>query len=256
MPHATNRVAGESSSISFRPSNAEKKQLIHRGRYTEVWRSEHPLTGEPIAIKCTAHTGPPDEDARQRLLNEARTTRRLEHENIMRIFEIGMEDSGHVFFTMPLLDGSLAEFSNAGRELRQSEFADVVIDISRALVATHRSGVVHGDVRPENIVYHSRGSGRRWVLTDFGIAASANGFGSGTAPFTAPELYSEGSAPSVATDTYAFAMTLLAILRQTQLTSEAMLTIRSQLNRFLRNSDRLRPVSITALALAVIDATC
>jgi hypothetical protein len=102
---------------------------------------------------------------RERLLREARTLARLSHPNVVTVFDVGTHH-GHLFLAMELVDGgSLTGWLRERRE--PDEIIDRMIEAGRGLAAAHSAGVVHRDVKPDNILIGSDGRAR---VTDFGLA--------------------------------------------------------------------------------------
>jgi serine/threonine-protein kinase PpkA len=123
--------------------------------------------GRPVAIKVLATDHTHSEDLVRRFEHEARTIARLDHPHIVNIFDVGRTSSGQIYYTMPYLpNGDLA-----GRNLRDDEAAilDVVRSIADALGYAHEQGIVHRDVKPENVLFDKLD---RPLLADFGIALS------------------------------------------------------------------------------------
>jgi len=123
--------------------------------------------GRPVAIKVLATDHTHSEDLVRRFEHEARTIARLDHPHIVNIFDVGRTSSSQIYYTMPYLpNGDLA-----GRNLRDDEAAilDVVRSIADALGYAHEQGIVHRDVKPENVLFDKLD---RPLLADFGIALS------------------------------------------------------------------------------------
>lgn len=145
----------------------------------------------------------------ERFLREARVAARLNHPNIVAIYDVGQEQ-GQYFFAMQYLEGiSLERYLRQRGPLSGSETVDILIQVASALDYAHQQGVVHRDVKPANIIFQSDG---KVVLTDFGIVKvlsegqqTATGMPVGTLPYMSPEQIVGGSV-SAATDCYALAV--------------------------------------------------
>jgi hypothetical protein len=159
---------------------------------------------------------------RERLLREARTLASLSHANVVTVFDVGTHD-GHLFLAMELVDGG-----NFGAWLRRErrstpEIVDRLLEAGRGLAAAHAAGVVHRDVKPDNILVGRDGRAR---VTDFGLARSDPGADGapdaagraardltrtgtllGTPAYMAPEQW-QRAATGPATDQWAFCATL------------------------------------------------
>ncbi|MEP6508385.1 MAG: serine/threonine-protein kinase [Gemmatimonadales bacterium] len=107
-------------------------------------------------------------DTRERFLREARTAAHLSHPNIVPIYH-AEEIGGHAFFAMGFIEGeSLAQRLSARGPLPAADAVRYLREVAWALAYAHARGVIHRDVKPENILI-DRGSGRA-LMTDFGIA--------------------------------------------------------------------------------------
>ena len=123
--------------------------------------------GRPVAIKVLATDHTQSEELVKRFEHEARTIARLDHPHIVNIFDVGRTSSGQIYYTMPYLpNGDLA-----GRNLRedQSRALEIVRALADALGYAHEQGIVHRDVKPENVLFDKQD---RPMLADFGIALS------------------------------------------------------------------------------------
>ncbi|MCU0615971.1 MAG: serine/threonine protein kinase [Gemmatimonadaceae bacterium] len=166
---------------------------IGRGGMAVVYAARDRRLNRDVAIKVL----PPElayrVDVRERFVREAQTAARLNHPCIVPIYEVDEAD-GLVFFVMALVSGeSLA--TRLARETRPplAFVRDVLAQVSDALAYAHRLGVVHRDIKPDNILLeHLTG---RAVVTDFGIARAAEagarltqtGIAVGTPAFMSPE---------------------------------------------------------------------
>jgi len=123
--------------------------------------------GRPVAIKVLATDHTQSEELVKRFEHEARTIARLDHPHIVNIFDVGRTSSGQIYYTMPYLpNGDLA-----GRSLRedQGRALEIVRALADALGYAHEQGIVHRDVKPENVLFDKQD---RPMLADFGIALS------------------------------------------------------------------------------------
>ena len=145
-----------------------------------------------VAIKALPLHLADDERVRERFLREARTAARLSHPNIVPVHRAD-EIDGRVFFVMGFVDGdSLAQRVAQRGPLPPEEVVGVLHDVADALDEAHRHGIIHRDVKAENILIDHR-TGRAMV-TDFGIARvieaaplTATGLLLGTAQYMSPE---------------------------------------------------------------------
>lgn len=165
-------------------------RLINHGGMSSVYLGEQIALGRHVAIKVMAPHALADETSRRRFENEVRTIARLEHPHVVRIYDVGRTSTGLPYYTMPhLARGHLGRRNLAGDEAQ-------VIATLRALLSAlgyaHSQGVVHRDVKAENVLFDEAD---RPLLADFGIALR-RGFGArvtsaglavGSTAYMAPE---------------------------------------------------------------------
>jgi len=151
------------------PSEIGHYRIIRQlgaGGMGEVFLAEDSTLGRKVAIKMLSETLAGSPQARQRLINEAKAAAALDHPNICSIHEVGEAD-GHVFIVMQYIDGqSLAERIWKA-PLRPGEVVDVGIQVAQALAEAHAAGIIHRDIKPQNIVITPRG---QLKVLDFGLA--------------------------------------------------------------------------------------
>ena len=123
----------------------------------------------PVAVKVLASERAPSDELVQRFEHEARTIARLDHPHIVSIYDVGRTSNGQIYYTMPYLpNGDLAV-----RSLRDNpeRVLEVMRALAEALGCAHDQGIVHRDVKPENVLFDKLD---RPLLTDFGIALSSS----------------------------------------------------------------------------------
>lgn len=164
---------------------------LGRGGMGIVYRARERQLEREVAIKVLPFTLAFDRELVERFLREARTAAALEHTNIVPIYRVGRRGDV-IFFVMKLLRGqSVSDRLKAQGRLTAGETRRVVIETAAALGYAHRRGVVHRDVKPDNLRHDEDG---RCVVTDFGIARSAGatrltttGMSVGTPKYMSPE---------------------------------------------------------------------
>jgi eukaryotic-like serine/threonine-protein kinase len=169
----------------------------------------------PVALKRLAENLSRDDELRARFLREGRLAARLAHPNVVRIFDVG-EDGGRPFIAMEYVDGeTLAELVARSGPIAADEAAGLGVQVCRALAAAHDAGLVHRDVKPQNLLL---GSNRLLKLGDFGIAFGLGGTrltmaGTvlGTAAYLAPEQ-ARGEEVTAAADVYGVGAVLYELL--------------------------------------------
>ncbi|MFI7589451.1 PASTA domain-containing protein [Spongisporangium articulatum] len=178
-----------------------------------------------VALKVMHADFGGDEEYASRFVREARSAARLSHPNIVQVFDQGTDRSepGHelLYLAMEYLPGrTLREVLAERGALTPREASSVMVPLLDALAAAHRGGIVHRDVKPENIILTDDG---RVKVADFGLAkaiaapvpSDAQGQLFGTAAYLAPELVSRGIADHRA-DLYAAGIVLFELLTGAQ----------------------------------------
>ena len=162
---------------------------LGRGGMGVVYLARDVQLDRLVAIKLLPPERALDEALRERFVREARLAAKLSHPNIIPIFAVDQTD-GFVFYVMAYVDGeTLGERVRARGPMAASEATRVLREVAWALGHAHAQGVVHRDVKPDNIMLE-RGSGRA-LVTDFGIAAALGADGgaevAGTPEYMSPE---------------------------------------------------------------------
>lgn len=140
-------------------------RVIGHGGMSTVYLAEQESLGRKVALKVMLAEALADEVSRARFENEARTIARLEHPNIVGIFEVGRTQDDLPFYSMPHLShGHLGQRKLAGD---QPKVAAILRSLLQALDYAHVRGVVHRDVKAENVLFDDAD---RPMLADFGIA--------------------------------------------------------------------------------------
>lgn len=191
------------------------RSLLGHGGMGRVWLAEDELLNRQVALKELVQNDPESPEclraARMRALGEARAAVRVHHDGVVRVHDVVKQD-GHPWIVMELLPGrTLAEVIRADGPLPVEQVARVGLRLLHALQATHRAGVVHGDVKPGNVHLCPDG---RVVLTDFGIARTAGDEAdlpsrmlAGSPAYTAPERLRDDP-PASASDLFSLGATL------------------------------------------------
>ncbi|MBZ0236325.1 MAG: serine/threonine protein kinase, partial [Deltaproteobacteria bacterium] len=149
---------------------------IGEGGMGAVYRVEHAMLGRPAAVKVLLPEFSRNQEMVNRFFNEARATAGLRHPNIIDVFDFGYCDDGAAFIVMELLQGESlkARLQRVGR-LPWNQAVYFARQVAVALGAAHRAGVIHRDLKPDNVflVPDEEGRGERVKVLDFGIAKLA-----------------------------------------------------------------------------------
>src|SRR5256714_2377329 len=164
---------------------------LGRGGMGVVYLAREVRLDRPVAIKLLPPSKASDPKLRERFLREARTAAKLSHPNVIPIHAVE-EIAEFVFFAMAYIEGeTLTERVRNRGPLAPSEASRVLRDVAWALAYAHGQGVIHRDVKPDNILLENGG---RVLVADFGIASAVAGAGAlttgevvGTPEFMSPE---------------------------------------------------------------------
>lgn len=189
---------------------------IGRGGMGVVYRAVQLQLDRSVALKVLTAEHAEDERFRERFIRESRLLASLEHPNIIPIYEAG-EAEGRFFIAMRYVDGAdLRTLLTRERRLSPSRTVEILAAVAKALDAAHARGLVHRDVKPENILVSSSG---QVYLSDFGLTRRADsqsgltvsGMFVGTPGYATPEQI-EGRPVDARTDVYALGCVIFACL--------------------------------------------
>jgi len=192
------------------------REQIGRGGMGVVWRARDERLGRDVALKVLHPWVADDPELRERFEREAAALARLEHPNVVRLYDV-IENDGQTVLVLELVDGVPLDALIAARPLGWDETRRYGAPVAAALAHAHTRGVVHRDLTPANVLAE-RGTGRV-VVTDFGLArlarssssAPVSGVLAGTPEYWAPEQ-AAGHATGPATDLYALGCILFRML--------------------------------------------
>ena len=179
----------------------ELEQQIGAGSSGTVWRA-HRRGPVPRVVALKRLRSGSDEVDLARIRREAGVLTELDHPHVVRVLEV-IEDGDGLAVAMQFAPGGSLDVMLAERgRLAPGEVVAVAAPIADALASAHRRGIVHGDVKPANVLFTSDGEP---LLSDFGVARTLGRLTSdqiaGTAEYLAPELL-EGEAPGASSDVY------------------------------------------------------
>jgi beta-lactam-binding protein with PASTA domain/predicted Ser/Thr protein kinase len=174
------------------------EERIARGGMATVYRATDTRLDRQVALKIMQPAFADDPEFVSRFTREARASARLSDPHVVAVYDQG-EDDGVVFLAMEYIPGrTLRDLLTIRGRLTPRETVNVMIPVVEALAAAHRAGMVHRDVKPENVLIGDDGRVR---VADFGLARAANASGSnnatrgviiGTVAYLAPEQVSPG----------------------------------------------------------------
>jgi eukaryotic-like serine/threonine-protein kinase len=201
-----------------------KYALVRRlgvGGMGTVWVAHQTVLDVHVAVKVLSlGDEAPDVGAESRMLEEARTAARIGHAAIVRVLDFGRTGQGDPFIVLELLDGEdLADVLARERKLDKFEAVATLLPIAHALAAAHDHGVVHRDVKPENIFLARSEVGVQPKLLDFGVARfvdrpkklTLEGVVLGTPEYVSPQQ-AMGKPVSASADLWSFCVVLYELL--------------------------------------------
>jgi serine/threonine-protein kinase len=193
---------------------------LGEGGMGTVWEVEHRELGRRFALKLLHDATALSAVVVARFRREARTAAAIDHPNVVRVVDYHVDAAVGPFLVMELLLGeSLAEVMSSALPMALRDSLEWLGPVAHALDALHEHGLVHRDVKPENIVRTDGHAGPLVKLVDFGLAAHADGRDRitrqgmmvGTPHYMAPEV-AEGEPASAASDVYSLAVVAFELL--------------------------------------------
>lgn len=229
--------------------------VLGRGGFGEVYEADHPGTGARAAVKVLHGASRLDTGARERLLREGHVLQRLRAPNIVTLLGVGeLADQSPYLIMERLLGHDLAYYLRRDETLPVEQVRTLVTEVAAGLDAAHGAGIVHRDIKPQNLFWAEQLDGsRRWKILDFGVArvvsdldALTAGGVIGTPGYMAPEQ-ARGLSPTPASDVFA-----LGVVLYRALTGRMPFGVGPTLRPTAVARDLLRDVD-DALALALAD---
>lgn len=200
------------------------ERLIKRGGMGAVYIGKHILMEKTVAIKVLHPALALDDDVVRRFSREAKAASRISHPHAVSVTDFGESENGVVFLVMEYLDGlTLKEIIKSEGPMRVDRVAEIVRQVSGALDAAHEQGVVHRDLKSDNIMVAQTNGGEWAKVLDFGIAKIQQGDSRdadltaanlviGTPQYMSPEQCSQSVAIDARSDIYSLGIILYEML--------------------------------------------
>ena len=141
-----------------------------------VYRATDQTMHRPVAVKLVRGVDGVtlDDEVAGRFLREAKNTARVQHENIIEVYDLGRSDQGDMYFVMELLEGeSLSTMLRREGKIKPALAVHIARQMCAALHVAHAAGIIHRDLKPANVMLVQRGNDASYVkVLDFGVAKS------------------------------------------------------------------------------------
>lgn len=198
--------------------NYQVAEVIGRGAMGEVYRASQE-NGPDVAIKFLNPAMSGDPATTERFLREAVVQSRVKSKHVVQMIESGLVDARVPYLVMELLEGrDLAEVLREKKRLGMSASIELVTQVGAALAAADEHGVVHRDLKPQNLFLSERGGERLWKVLDFGVSKLFDsgkdltmGAAIGTPSYMAPEQ-ARGEDVDHRADVFSLAIVLYRVL--------------------------------------------
>lgn len=200
-----------------RIGNFEIIKHLGKGGMGDVYQAVQQPLGRKVALKVLFSNNADDDESRKRFEIEAKAVSRLEHTNIVSLYDYGIVNGLH-YISMQYIDGVCLYDQIPKRGMSVEKVIDYSKQICRGLLYAHKSGIIHRDIKPQNIIIDKNNSCK---ITDFGIAQifreksiTMTGIAVGTPEYMSPEQAS-GKKLTQSTDIYSLGIVMYEMLTGT-----------------------------------------
>src|SRR6185503_14287438 len=200
------------------------EKLIKRGGMGAVYVGKHILMDKTVAIKVLRPSLALDDDVVRRFSREAKAASRISHPHAVSVTDFGESENGVVFLVMEYLDGqTLKEIIKSEGQMGLNRAVEIIRQVSGALDAAHEQGVVHRDLKSDNIMLSQTNGGDWAKVLDFGIAKiqqtetvdadiTAANLVIGTPQYMSPEQCSQSTTIDARSDIYSLGIIIYEML--------------------------------------------
>lgn len=147
--------------------NYQVVDVLGRGGMGAVYKAVQTALDRVVAIKLLPLEISIDRDFADRFVREARTMAKLNHPNIVSVYDFGTTSEGHLYFVMEFVEGTTLHHLIKSTGLKPGQALELIVSICEALHYAHAEGVVHRDIKPANVLVDTKG---RVKVADFGLA--------------------------------------------------------------------------------------
>lgn len=214
VPHSTHEPSPDNPFRGYLIAGCRIDKVIGEGSAAVVYKGHHLALDIPVAVKIlNALQRKTGTQIAKRFLKEARVIARIKHENIVAVMNAG-EERGHSFIVMQYVAGrSLGQVLQDVEKVQLNDFIRYFLDMAAALQAAHEHSVVHGDIKPANILITPAGTA---MLVDFGLVKDlksyetekVKGLAFGTPLYMSPEQAKGEYATDFRSDIYSLGATM------------------------------------------------
>jgi len=171
------RMTGGGSMQNWEPPTVEEAarlfpnyqvvDVLGRGGMGAVYKAVQTALDRVVAIKLLPLEISIDRDFADRFVREARTMAKLNHPNIVSVYDFGTTTEGHLYFVMEFVEGTTLHHLIKATGLKPTQALELIVSVCEALQYAHGEGVVHRDIKPANVLVDTKG---RVKVADFGLA--------------------------------------------------------------------------------------
>ena len=200
-------------------------KVVGRGGYATVWRALDRRQRRVVAVKVLHADQGEDPHRVDRFKRGAKQIQQLDHPHVVRVLGEPDTHRGFHFFVMDYMPGGDLYRAVTSGSIERQRALLAIFQIGSALASAHQRGLIHRDVKPENILLDEQGNAR---LTDFDLVWAADSTGGtrtgamGTIVYSAPEAMADASRVDLRADVYSLAMTTIFVLNERKLTDKVV----------------------------------
>lgn len=226
MPHA-HKTARRIDQLKPGVVLSKRFELLENrgsGSLGAVWKAVDQKSSRMVALKLLDIQHVEHPDRIERFLQSAKVTAGLRHPNIVKVLETSLKDGDLLFYAMEYLGGGNVRNAMMGGRLTREQLIHAVLEVAEGLIYAHKSGIIHKDIKPSNVLMRADGT---FAITDFDLAwiddplGGPGDGGDGGMLYLAPEVTERRRTIDQASDVYSLGMTALFLLNGVDLVQSA-----------------------------------